>query len=168
MQEEGKRQVMAFLTAARRLVDPNRSILAATSPYIFTGGMPLDMVQLVRGGQKASEFDADLIHLEFAPGAEADGPVNVMVSMSREANVVFFRRECRFWLDPRGTPFLIATQGKKHGTMSFDPDGMDSTPGKPAGPLARGFARADAKLRRLAAEALASGDAGANLAAMAA
>ena len=168
MQEEGKRQVMAFLTAARRLVDPNRSVMADPAPYIFTGGVPLDTFQLIAGGAKAAEYDADLIHLEFAPGAEADGPVNVMVSMSREANVVFFRRECRFWLDPRGTPFLIATQGRKHATMSFDPDGMDSTPGKPAGPLARGFARADAKLRKLAAEAWAKGDAEANLAAMAA
>jgi len=168
MQEEGKRQVMAFLTAARRLVDPNRCILTATTPYIFTGGRPLDMLELIHGGAKASEFDADLIHLDFAPGAEAEGPVNVMVSLSREANIVFIRRECRFWLDPRGTPFLIATQGKKHATMSFDPDGMDSTPGKPAGPLARGYARADAKLRRLAAEALASGDADATIAAMAA
>lgn len=168
MQEEGKRQVMAFLTAARRLIDPNRGVMADATPYILTGGVPLDTFQLIAGGAKAAEFDADLIHLEFAPGAEADGPVNVMVSMSREANIVFIRRECRFWLDPRGTPLLIATQGRKHATMSFDPDGMDSKPGKPAGPLAWGYARADAKLRRLAAEALASGAAESNMAAMAA
>ncbi len=156
MDEEGKRQVMAFLAAARQLVDPARAVIADVTPYVFTGGRELDMLQLMRGGEKASEFDADLIHLEFAPGAEADGPVNVMVSMSREANVVFIRRECRFWLDPRGRPALIATQGRKHATMSFDADGMDSTPGKPNGPLARGYARASAKLRRLAAEALAT------------
>lgn len=155
MQEEGKRQVMAFPVAARRLIDPHRCVLADAAPYIFTGGEPLDMLQLIRGGARASEFDADFIHLDFVPGAEADGLVNVMVSMSREQNVVFVRRECRFWLDPRGTPFLIATQGRKYATMSFDADGMDSKPGKPAGPLARGYARADAKLRRLAAEALA-------------
>lgn len=165
MHEEGKRQVMAFLTAARRLIDPHRAVLADAAPYILTGGRPLDAVQLIQGGAKASEFDADLIHLEFKPGAEADGPVNVMVSLSREANIVFIRRECRFWLDPRGTPFLIATQGRKHATMSFDPDGMDSTPGKPAGSLARGYARADARLRTLAAESLARGG---SLAAMAA
>ena len=157
MQEEGKRQVMAFLTAARRMVDPHRAVLAETTPYMFTGGVQLDALQLIRGGAKASEFDADLIHLDFAPGAETDGPVNVMVSLSREENVVFIRRECRFWLDPRGTPFLIATQGKKYATMSFDADGMDSKPGKPAGPLARGYARADARLRKLAAQALAPG-----------
>lgn len=40
--------------------------------------------------------------------------------------------------------------------MSFDADGMDSTPGEPAGPLGRGHARAAAKLRNLAAEALAA------------
>lgn len=142
--------------------------MADAAPYIFTGGVALDTFQLIAGGAKAAEFDADLIHLEFAPGAVQGGPVNVMVSMSREANIVFIRRECRFWLDPQGVPFLIAAQGRKHATMSFDPDGMDSTPGKPAGPLARGYARADAKLRKLAAEALASGDAAANLAAMAA
>lgn len=154
MQEEGKRHVMAFLKAARRLVDPHRTVMTETSPYIFTGGIPLDALQLIRGGAKAAEFDADLIHLEFAQGAEGDGPVNVMVSMSRETNVVFIRRECRFWVDKRGNPFLIATQGRKHATMSFDARGMDSVPGKPAGPLARGYARADARLRKFAAEAL--------------
>ena len=156
MQEEGKRQVKAFLTAARRLVDPHGAVLADAAPYILTGGVPLDAMQLIRGGAQAAEFDADLIHLEFAPRAEADGPVNAMVSMLREPNLVFIKRECRFWLDPRGTPFLIATQGRNHATMSFDQDGMDSTPGKPAGPLARGYARAEARLRRLAAEALAA------------
>lgn len=50
-----------------------------------------------------------MVQVEFAPGAEADGPANVMVSMSRVANVVFIRRECSFWLNPRGKPFLIAT-----------------------------------------------------------
>lgn len=158
MQEDSKRQVMAFLLAARRLIDPDHTDPAGDAPYILTGGEPLDVLQLIRGGAKASEFDADLIHLEFAPGAEADGPVNVMVSMSREANVVFVRRECRFWLDARGRPFLIATQGRKHATMSFDPAGMDSVPGKPSGPLERGYARAHARLRKLAGEALAAGD----------
>ena len=160
MHEEGKRQEKAFLAAAHRMVDPHRAVLTEVTPYILIGGAALNPLQLVQGGAKASEFDADLIHLEFSPGAEADGPVNVMVSMSRQPNVVFFHRECRFWLDSRGRLLLIATQGGKHATMSFDADGMDSVPGKPAGSLARGYARAEARLRRLAAEALAEGGKG--------
>lgn len=45
MQEQGKRQVMAFLMAAQGMVDPHRGVLAEATPYILTGGRPLDALQ---------------------------------------------------------------------------------------------------------------------------
>lgn len=155
MQIYDDRQVKAFLAATRRMIDPGRTAMRDRSPYAVTGGQALNPLQLIAAGQAAGEDDADLIHLEFSPGAETDGPVNVMASISW--GNVFVRREYRFWLDPRGRPFLVARQGVKYGTMSFDPDGMDSRPGRPKGSLEKGYARADATLRRYAAETLAVG-----------
>ena len=151
-------QIHSFLSAVRRMIDPHRAVLAAKAPYILTGGQPLDLLQLAAGGRDAHEHaDADLIHLVFEPGLEAQGPSYVMVAMARE-RVIGIRSECRFWLDQRGKPFLLARCGGKFATMSFDPDGMDSQPGAPAGDLERGYARAAALLREYAAASAAAND----------
>lgn len=149
-------RVQAYIAATRRLIDPGRSAMKDESPYVLTGGTAINVLQLMRGAEAASEFDADLIHLEFAGGGAMDGPVNVKAGLMRTANVVFIRQECRFWLDPRGKPALICRVGDRYATMTFDPDGMDSTPGKSKGSLERGYARADRLLRRYAEEALAT------------
>lgn len=93
MQEEGNRQIQAFPTATRRLINLYRLVLTEATPYVMTGGVELEVVQLLAGGRGASKFDADLIHLVFERGAEFEGPIKVMVSMSRMENVVFFRRD---------------------------------------------------------------------------
>jgi hypothetical protein len=152
-------QIHLFLSAVLRLIDPHRALLAAARPYVMTGGSPLDTMQLVAGGKRANEVqDADLIHLVFEHGREAEGPVNVMVAMERD-RVIGIRTECRFWLNELGQPFLIAKCGGKFATMSFDPEGMDSQPGAPAGDLEPGYARAMDLLRRSAATGIFANDA---------
>lgn len=158
MQQQGYRHVNAFLFAFRRMIDPHRAVLNESTPYALTGGRALTLQELIGGAGAAAKADADLIHLEFSPGREADGPINIAVGMSRAPNIVLYRSTCRLWLDPRGTPFLVGTLGRKFATMSFDPAGMDSNPGKPKGSLEKGYARADAKLRQLAAEAFAANE----------
>lgn len=151
-------RIHSFLLAVGRMIDPHRAVLAAKSPYIMTGGKPLDLLQLIAGGKGAHEHaDADLIHLVFEPGQEAQGPSNVMVVMAREG-VIGIRSESRFWLDERGKPFLVARSEGKFATMSFDPDGMDSRPGAPADDLEPGYAGAAKLLRKYAAAAAAAND----------
>lgn len=156
MNQNAKRQIEAYLAAFRAIIDPHRALLNESSPYILTGGSKIELKQLISGAAAAAKFDADLIHLEFTAGEEASGPINLMVGMSRTENIVFYRSTCRLWLDPCGAPSLIASDGRKHSRMNCNEQGMDSNPGKPSGSLEKGFARADAKLKRLAADALAA------------
>ena len=156
----GERQVQAFLCATRSAIDPRRSILAASTPYIVAGGTGPASQKLIAAGALASqECDADYIHLEFEQGAEVEGPVNVKVGMIR-FGILHVRGSCRFWLGEDGRLLLIATVGFKAATMSFDPNGMDSRPGLPTGDLEAGYARAAARLRELADKAHASNDLG--------
>ena len=158
MQQFNAETIRSFFAAVHRMVDPHRAVLAASRPYVVTGGMPLNAIQLVAGGKAAYDnADADYVHLVFEPGREAEGPCNVMVAMDR-GSVVFIKKECRFWLDKRGKPFLVARSGDKFATMSFDPDGMDSQPGAPADDLEPGYACAAKLLRKYAAAAAAAND----------
>lgn len=153
MQVQAELGIQAYLAAVRKLIDPNRSMLFATSPYVVGGSaFGASRKLLIAGARAAHGADADYIHLDFAPGDIAAGPANVGVGMIR-ATTCAIRTKCRFWLAENGTPFLVATSGPKLGTMSFAPDGMDSRPGGPAaGDLEEGYARATARLRALAAE----------------
>lgn len=159
MQKIDERRINAYMSAVVRMIDPGRAAMADASPYVVTAGTPLDMARMASFGGTANAIDADLVHLEFAPGTEDGGPVNVMTAAQR-GNVLFVKRQCRFWLDPRGTPFLVARCGGKTAVHSFGPDGMDGRPGRPKGSLENGYARARRRLAILAAEALAeaSGD----------
>ncbi len=154
----GGRHITAYLGAARRLIDPIRGVLLASSPFVIAGGIgPVNQRMLLAGASAANHINADYIHLEFAAGAEIDGPSNVVVAMFRE-EVCHIRQTCRFWLDEEGRPFLLADVGGKTATMSFDPDGMDSHPGAPHHDLKAGFERAAAKLRELAASGQAANE----------
>lgn len=101
--------------------------------------------------------DADYIHLEFEHGSETAGPVNVKVGMIR-LEILHVRESGRFWLGRDDMMKLLMTAGSKAATMTFDPDGIDSRPGLPAGDLDAGYTRAAARLRDLADEALATDD----------
>ena len=144
-------QVHDCLAAVRRTIDPNRTVLAASTPYVVAGSIGPANREVIFAGTLASEgADADYIHLEFEPGAEREGPVNVVVGMVR-AGVCHIRQSCRFWLGADGRMALVATVGPKSATMTFDPEGMDSRPGRPRGDLQAGYARAATRLRKLAA-----------------
>lgn len=155
--ENGKRQIQAFLAAMRAIADPHRAVQAEqTPPVVITGGAPLDLVKFGSIAKAASdEFDADVIHLEFEPGREAEGPLRITVGMHRDM-VVHIKTDCSVWADPRGRPFLLARQGAKMGLASFDPDGMDYRPGRPKSDVAKGLARGAKLLRQLAANDLAT------------
>ena len=147
----GETQVHDYLAAVRRAIDPNRTVLAASTPYVVAGSIgPADRQTIVAGTLASNGADADYVHLEFEPGTERDGPVNVVVGMVR-AGVCHIRQSCRFWLGANGRMALVATVGPKAATMTFDPDGMDSRPGRPRGDLEAGYARAATRLRKLAA-----------------
>lgn len=156
----GERHLLAFLRATRSAIDPNRNILSASTPYVVAGDVKIARRELIAAGAFASHnVGADYIHLEFKRGAEAEGPVNVKVGMVR-FDIVTVRENCRFWLGEDGRLLLVATAGAKTATMSFDPDGLDSRPGRPGGDLESGYARAAARLSELASKALASNDFG--------
>ncbi|THD34459.1 MAG: hypothetical protein E7773_14820 [Sphingomonas sp.] len=146
----GEQQIQKFLAATRRMIDPHRTILAASTPYIVAGSSGPAGITLIAGMQAADGVGADYIHLEFAPGREHEGPVNVAVGMMREG-VGHIRRTCRFWIGEDGRVELVATVAGKHATMTFDPDGMDTRPGKPTGDLEAGYGCAATRLRELAA-----------------
>lgn len=146
------------LAAVRRAIDPHRTVLAASTPYIVAGSIgPADRQAMIAGTSAAAAVDADYIHLEFEPGAERDGPVNVMIGMVR-SGVMHVRESCRFWLGEDGAMMLVATVGAKAATTTFDADGADSRPGLPAGDAATGYERAAARLRQLAATPAAAND----------
>lgn len=156
----GERQVHAFLRATRRAIDPSRSVMAASTPYVVAGSTgPVRQELIAAGALSSHAVDADYIHLEFELGAEVEGPVNVKVGMVR-FGILNVRESGRFWLGRDGRMLLVATAGSRAATMSFDPDGMDSRPGLPAGDLEAGYARAAARLRELADTAIASNDFG--------
>ncbi len=160
-QTSGERQVHAFLQAARTAIDPGRSILRASTPYVVGGSIGQVGREFIAAGAISSHdtMDADYIHLEFERDAEMEGPANVKIGMIR-FDIVHVRESGRFWVGQDGRILLIASAGSKAATMSFDPDGMDSRPGLPAGDLESGYARAAARLRELAGAALASNDFG--------
>lgn len=150
--------VKDYLAAVRRAIDPHRTLLAASTPYIVAGSIgPAGQRALIAGTSAAETADADYIHLEFEPGAERDGPVNVAVGMVR-FGIMHIRQSCRFWLGADGRMALVATAGAKAATMTFDADGMDSHPGLPSGGLVAGYRRASARLRELAATPAAASD----------
>lgn len=143
--------VKNHLAAVRRAIDPHRTVLAASTSYVVAGSIgPAGRQAMIAGTSAAETADADYIHLEFEPGAERDGPVNVMIGMVR-FGVMHIRESCRFWLGEDGRMTLVATVGSKAATMTFDADGADSHPGFPAGDVAAGYERAAARLRKLAA-----------------
>ncbi len=145
-----EREVTAFLGATRRLIDPRRGVLVASSPYVIAGGIgPANRRMLLAGASAANHINADYIHLEFALGSEAEGPSNVVIAMFR-GGVCHIQQTCRFWLDNDGRPFLLAEAKGKFATMTFDPAGMDSRPGAPHDELEAGYARAATKLREFA------------------
>jgi hypothetical protein len=146
-----KCNIVACLSAARRMIDPLRGVLSDSTPYIIAGSIgAVNHRALLAGASAASEVNADYIHLEFVSEKESDGPSNVVVAMIR-GGVCHIRRTCRFWLDDGGRPFLVADVDGKTATMSFAPDGMDSHPGAPQQFLQPGFDRAAERLRQLAA-----------------
>ena len=154
--ENGHRQIQAYLAAMRAIADPHRAVQAEqTPPVMITGGAPLDLIKFGRIAKAASdEFDADVIHLEFEPGRETEGPQRILVGMLRDA-VVHIKTDCSVWADPRGKPYLLARQGEKMGMASFDPDGMDYRPGRPKTDIGKGLTRGAKLLRQLAANDLA-------------
>ena len=154
--ENGERHIKAFIKAMKRIADPHRAVQAEqNSPVMVTGGLPLDLISLARFARSASDvFDADVIHLEFEPGREAEGPRRIAVGMFRDG-IAQMKSDCQVWADPRGRPFLLARQGQKMGLASFDPDGMDYRPGRPKGDVGKGLARGAKLLQRLAANDLA-------------
>lgn len=156
--EFGERHFHAFLQATRNAIDPHRGILTASTPYVIGGSVgPATREFIAAGAISSHDIDADYIHLEFERGAEANGPVNVKVGMTR-FDIVHVRESGRFWMGQDGKLLLIATAGSKAATMSFDPDGMESRPGLPAGELVSGYERATVRLRELANHAFASND----------
>lgn len=143
--------VKNYLTAVRRAIDPHSSLLAASTPYIVAGSIgSADRHAIIAGTQAAQTADADYIHLEFEPGAEREGPVNVMIGMVR-LGVMHVRESCRFWLREDGRMALVATVGSKAATMTFNADGTDSTPSLPEGDIQAGYDRAAVRLLELAA-----------------
>ncbi|WP_137897486.1 hypothetical protein [Sphingomonas sp. 2SG] len=160
-QKFAEREVHAFLQAARAAIDPHRNILTTSTPYVIGGSIGPVTREFIAAGAMTShdEADADYIHLEFEPGGEAGGPVNVKVGMIR-FGIVHVRESGRFWLGQDGRLSLVASAGPKAATMSFDPDGMEPRPGLPVGQIAIGYDRAAARLRELADMALASSDFG--------
>ena len=83
-QNFGERQVHAFLRATRSAIDPSRSILAASTPYVVAASTgPVRQELIAAGALSSHEVDADYIHLEFEHGAEVEGPVNVKVGLVR-------------------------------------------------------------------------------------
>ncbi|THD35082.1 MAG: hypothetical protein E7773_11515 [Sphingomonas sp.] len=154
--ENGERHIRAFISAMKCVADPHRALQAdQNSPVVVTGGSPLNLIQLAQFARSASEvFDADVIHLEFEPGREAEGPQRIAVGMFRDG-IAQVKSDCQVWADPRGRPFLLARQGQKMGLASFDPEGMDYRPGRPKSDVAKGLARGAKLLRQLAANDLA-------------
>jgi len=146
--EFDQRQIKAYLSAMRRLADPNRAVLAnQESCVLVTAGTPLHERTLLTLVAASNLMDADLIHLEFEPGREASGPTNIFVAMMRDG-IAHVGERCAVWADPRGRPFL-ARQSGNPGLLSFDPDGMDFKPGRPSTSMAKGLARGSAMLRQL-------------------
>lgn len=160
-QKSGERQVHAFLQAARAAIDPHRNILTTSTPYVIGGSIGPVTREFIAAGAMTShdEADAAYIHLDFEPGDEAGGPVNVKVGMVR-FGIVYVRESGRFWPDRNGRLSLVASAGSKAATMSFDPDGLNSRSGLPVGEIAIGYDRAAMRLRELADKALASSDFG--------
>ena len=121
---------------------------------MITGGKWGDLQQFINFAKAVDEEDADLLHMDFEPGSEADGPVNIRLSMGR-GGILFTHSECWLWADPRGKMFVLSKGSRKPGLASFDPDGMDYRPGRPKSDIAKGIKRAAAKLKKLVAEELA-------------
>lgn len=142
--------VKNHLAAVRRAIDPHRNLLAASTPYVVAGSIGrAGRDAIVAGTHAADTADADFIHLEFEPGAERNGPVNVAIGMFR-CGVGHIWESCRFWLGEDGRMMLVAT-GSKPTTMTFCTDGTNTHPGMPNGDVEGGFHRAAERLRELAA-----------------
>lgn len=143
--------VKNYLAAVRRAIDPHRTMLATSTPYVVAGSIgPAGRKAIVAGMSAADTVGADFIHLEFEPGAERNGPVNVAIGMFR-CDVGHVWERCRFWLAEDGQMMLVAPYGSEPATMTFDADGTDSHPGMPKGDLEGGFHRAAERLRQIAA-----------------
>ena len=76
-----------------------------------------------------------------------------MVGLTR-SNVVGIHRDCRFWCGACGRPMLIARQGRKTATLTFEQAGMDSKPGRPTVSLDASYERARRKLVSFVGQAL--------------
>lgn len=152
----GQRHIHAFSAAMRRLADPGRSAMAdPRTCVVISAGRKADLHLLAALAAGANAVDADVIHLEFEPGAEAEGPRNIVTASMRENGVIQVKTNCAVWADPRGVVHLLARVGKKSGLCKFHPDGMEYCPGRPSTPIPAGLKRGAARLHALAAEELA-------------
>ncbi|TPG16732.1 hypothetical protein EAH87_13880 [Sphingomonas koreensis] len=64
-----------------------------------------------------AELDVDVIHLEFVPGREAEGPVNIYLCEDRGGTISTWPT-CDLWTD-RGSFVLVVPRGKDFG-FAFD------------------------------------------------
>ncbi|MBY0282510.1 MAG: hypothetical protein K2W81_00950 [Sphingomonas sp.] len=83
---------------------------------MFSYGPPgfVDELLLAR---TTAELDVDVIHLEFEPGREAEGPVNIYLCEDRNGTILTWPK-CELWTD-RGSFFLVVPHGKDFG-FAFD------------------------------------------------
>jgi hypothetical protein len=131
-----ERHIKRYLAATRRPNDPHRTLRTASTPYVVACSVgSADRAAIVAGTIAAERSDADYIHLEFEPGSECDGPVNVVIGMVR-FGICHVRESCRFWQGRERGMELVATCGVKAATMMFDPNGADSRAGLPGGDYA--------------------------------
>ena len=154
--ELNEKHLKSYLSATRRLIDPNRAVLAGSPPTIVGGGaVPVTKRLILAGAHAANSVDADLLYLDFFEGEEKNGPSNIIAAMNREGEC-YVQMTCRFWLDELGQPFLVSSDGEKRATISFNSNGMDMQLGAPCEDLEAGYERASAKLSELAAASFAT------------
>lgn len=106
--------IVAFggLMTLRKRTPPPRARLTV----MFSYGPPglVDERALAR---TTAELDVDVIHLEFVPGREAEGPVNIYLCEDCNGTISTWPT-CDLWTD-RGSFFLVVPRGKDFG-FAFD------------------------------------------------
>lgn len=65
-----------------------------------------------------AEHDIDVIHLEFEPGREFEGPVNMALSEDRNGSILTWP-ECHLWADLDQRLILLVPKGQDFG-FAFD------------------------------------------------
>lgn len=96
-----------------------------------------------------ADENVDVIHLEFAPGEEIDGPVNIALCEDRNGEILTWAK-CDLWADEDDRLFLVVPKGQDFG-FAFDGVALVRVTEGPTGAkLRKGVARARKLLRSAA------------------